>query len=117
MVNCTLRPFYPRERSPRYPLHMRLSGLQSGSGRYGIEKDLLSLPGIEPQQSNPNSVAIPTRYPGYGLFNKQFIFLTASSFVFVLTNIILVQSVDLVGKESFGEECSVLLIRQVIRNP
>jgi hypothetical protein len=42
----------PQRNSPRYPLDMRLGGLQSWSGRYGGKRNLFSLPEIEPWSSS-----------------------------------------------------------------
>jgi hypothetical protein len=39
---------YPREKSPRYPLYVRLGGPEIRSGRYGVKKNPLLLPEIEP---------------------------------------------------------------------
>jgi hypothetical protein len=48
-----LRPgCFISEKSPWYPLDRRLGGPQSRSGRCGEEKNLLPLPGIEPQFLN-----------------------------------------------------------------
>ena len=44
----TLRPLYPWEKSPRYPLDRKLDGPQSAPGRFSDKKILLSL-GIEPR--------------------------------------------------------------------
>jgi hypothetical protein len=41
-------------------LHRRLGGPQSRSGRCGVEKNLLPLPGIDPRLSISLPVAIPT---------------------------------------------------------
>jgi hypothetical protein len=41
--------FTPRGKRPQCPLDKRLGGLQSQSGRCGVEKNLLPLPGIEPR--------------------------------------------------------------------
>jgi hypothetical protein len=43
------RPLYPQGNSLRYPLYRRLSGPQSRSGRYREEKNLFTLPGLEPR--------------------------------------------------------------------
>jgi hypothetical protein len=40
---------HPRRNSCRYPLHRRMGGLRSRSGRSGEEKNFLPLPGIEPR--------------------------------------------------------------------
>jgi hypothetical protein len=52
VVSFTPRPFYPREKSPRYPLETRLGGPQSRSGRCGEEKNLASAgnrtPAVQP---------------------------------------------------------------------
>jgi hypothetical protein len=39
-------------KSPRYPLDRKLGGLQSRSGRCGVEKNPLLLPEIEPRPSS-----------------------------------------------------------------
>jgi hypothetical protein len=43
-----------------FPLHRRLDGPQSRSERCGVEKNLLPLPGIEPQRPSSYPDAIPT---------------------------------------------------------
>jgi hypothetical protein len=63
MISFTPLPLYPQGKSPRYPLHDGLAGRQSQSGRCGVEKDCLSLPGIEPRPSIPLLVPIPTELP------------------------------------------------------
>jgi hypothetical protein len=40
MVGFTPLSFYPRGKDPRYPLHRRLGGPQSRSGRFGEEQNL-----------------------------------------------------------------------------
>jgi hypothetical protein len=45
VVSFTLEPLYPRGKSARYPLDMRLSGPQGRSGRCGEGKNL-TLAGI-----------------------------------------------------------------------
>jgi hypothetical protein len=52
-ISFTLRPLYPRGKSQRYPLNMRLDGSQSRSGRDDEEKKTLSLPGIELRSYSP----------------------------------------------------------------
>jgi hypothetical protein len=57
--------FYPRGKSPRYPLAKRLSGPQSRSGRYG-EVKILDSTGTRISTSRTScqwSVAIPTALP------------------------------------------------------
>jgi hypothetical protein len=41
VVNFTLRPLYPRGKSPRYPLERRLGGPESWSGRFEEEDRVL----------------------------------------------------------------------------
>jgi hypothetical protein len=60
VASFTPRPFYPRGNGPRYPLDRRLGGPKSRSGRCGVEKDLLPLPGIEPRSFSTQPVATPT---------------------------------------------------------
>jgi hypothetical protein len=48
VVSFTLLSLYPRGMNPRYSLQKRLSGPQGQSGRYGEEKHLMHLLGIEP---------------------------------------------------------------------
>jgi hypothetical protein len=63
VVSFTLLSLYPRGNSSRYALYRRLGGPQSRSGLCGEEKNVLSLPGIEPRLlSRPacSLVAIPT---------------------------------------------------------
>jgi hypothetical protein len=43
------RPLYPRGKSPGYPLNRRLRQLESLSGRFGEEENILPLPGFELQ--------------------------------------------------------------------
>ena len=40
---------HPLGKEPRYPLNRSLDGTQSGSGRFGEQKNLLPLPAIEPR--------------------------------------------------------------------
>jgi hypothetical protein len=47
-VNCT-----PRLLNPRNPLNRRLFGVQRRSGRFGKEKNLLTLSGFPPQTASP----------------------------------------------------------------
>jgi hypothetical protein len=47
VVSFRSRPFYLREKIPRYPFNRRLGGPQSRSGLCGEEKSL-ALPGCEP---------------------------------------------------------------------
>jgi hypothetical protein len=54
------RPLNPRGKSPQYPFYRGLGGPHSPSGRCGLEKKSLPLPGIEPRQTNPQLVAVPT---------------------------------------------------------
>jgi hypothetical protein len=58
VVSFTFRSLYTM-----YLLHRRLGGSQSRSGRYGVEKNLLPLPRIDPRLSIPLPVAIPTEPP------------------------------------------------------
>jgi len=48
-VSFTSLPLYPRWKRPRYPLNRRVSVSQNQSGRFRQNKNLLTLPGIEPQ--------------------------------------------------------------------
>jgi hypothetical protein len=62
VVSFTPRPFYPREKSPWYPLDRRLCGPRSRSGRRGEEK-VLDPTGTRtptPRTCNPYRL----RYPG-----------------------------------------------------
>jgi hypothetical protein len=47
---------YPKGKNFRYTLDRTMGGPLSRSGRYGVEKNLLSIPEIEPLQA-----AIPTQ--------------------------------------------------------
>jgi hypothetical protein len=58
VVSFTPQPLYIRDLFER-----NLDGLQSRSGHYGEEKNLLSLPGIELRASSPYRFAIPTELP------------------------------------------------------
>jgi hypothetical protein len=49
---CSFPPPPPTEKRPRYPLDRRLGVPQSRSGLYGVEKNILTLLGIETRQSN-----------------------------------------------------------------
>jgi hypothetical protein len=60
MISFTSRPFYPRGKSRRYPLDRRRGGAQSRSELCGEQKNLMTLPEIEPRSSSPWSVAILT---------------------------------------------------------
>jgi hypothetical protein len=42
-------PLYPQENSLRHPLHRKLKGTESRSGRYGEQKNLLPLSEMEPR--------------------------------------------------------------------
>lgn len=44
---------HAQEKSHQYPLHGRLGGPSNKSGHFGGVKNLLSLPGIEPQIVSP----------------------------------------------------------------
>jgi hypothetical protein len=57
----TPRSLYSRGKSPRYPLDRRLGQPQSRSGRCGVDKNILTLPGIEPRPvaSHYSDWAIP----------------------------------------------------------
>jgi hypothetical protein len=54
VVNFTLRPLYPRGKSPRYPVDRRLGGPQSRSERLG-EKKILDPTGTRTPTSPPFS--------------------------------------------------------------
>jgi len=49
LVSFTSLPLHPGWKRPRYTLNRRLSVPQIRSGRFGQNKNLLTLPGIEPQ--------------------------------------------------------------------
>jgi hypothetical protein len=49
-------PLYRRRKSPRYPLHRRLGGPQSRSGRCGEDINFLPLTGIELEPSSPKFI-------------------------------------------------------------
>lgn len=51
-VSITLQPPYPRKRNP-IPLCGMLGGHQSRSGRFGEEKNIFPLPGLEPWTVQP----------------------------------------------------------------
>ena len=46
-VSLTFRPIYDGRKSRQYVLGRRFGGHESRSGRFGKEKNLLSLPGIK----------------------------------------------------------------------
>jgi hypothetical protein len=52
MVSFTPRPLHPRRKSPGYRLQRRLHGFQSQSGRFEVDKNVVSLSEIKPQQSS-----------------------------------------------------------------
>jgi hypothetical protein len=52
---------YPQKMNPQYPLDRRLGGPQRQCECWGKEKNFLLLPGIEPQLSSPQPIAIPTQ--------------------------------------------------------
>jgi hypothetical protein len=52
-------PPHPKGKSPQYPLNRRLGGPLRQYGGYGVEKNVLPLPRIEPQLSSTYPVAIP----------------------------------------------------------
>jgi len=52
MVNFMPQLLYPQEMT-RYLLNKRLGGPESGSERFGDEKNLLLLPGFEPRTVQP----------------------------------------------------------------
>jgi hypothetical protein len=59
VLSFTPLPLYPRGNSSHYPLYRRLGEPQSGSERYGEDKNLLMLLGIEPRLlSRPARVLI-----------------------------------------------------------
>jgi hypothetical protein len=53
VASFTSQPLYLRGKRPRYPLDRRLCGSQCQSRLSGVEKNQLSLPGIEPRSSSP----------------------------------------------------------------
>jgi hypothetical protein len=76
IVSFTSRSLYPLRRNPRYPFHRRLCGLHNRSGRCGVEKNLLALPGIEPLASSPSRVAIPTELSRNVIFWEASVFMS-----------------------------------------
>jgi hypothetical protein len=65
VVSFTPRPLYPRVRSFWYLLDRRLDGSERQSGHCGEEKNLLSLPGIEPRSTARNLSFYRLNYPGF----------------------------------------------------
>jgi hypothetical protein len=65
MRMVTFKPLshYPRRKSPWYPLDRGLGGPQSRSGRCGLEKNLMPLPGIEPGQPARSPSLYRLSYP------------------------------------------------------
>jgi hypothetical protein len=61
---CHIPATLPPEKSLRYTLYKKLGG------PFGKEKNLLLLPGIEPQPSNPQANAIPTELSVYNTARK-----------------------------------------------
>jgi hypothetical protein len=66
MVSLTLRPLYPRGKSPQYPLDRRLGGPQSQSGRHGEMKILAPTRAQTPTPGHParSQSLYRLRYPG-----------------------------------------------------
>jgi hypothetical protein len=62
VVTFTPRPLYHRVKLSRYPLDVRLAEPQSRCGHCGVEKNPLSLLGIEPRSSIPSLHRLS--YPG-----------------------------------------------------
>jgi len=58
VVSFTPRPLYHRGKSPWYPLHRRLGGPQSRSGRGGEEKNSQPLPGLKTTYYSARSPAL-----------------------------------------------------------
>ena len=52
-MDITVSSMRVQGKSHQYPLHRRLGGPLNKSGHFGEVKNLLSLPGIEPQIVNP----------------------------------------------------------------
>jgi hypothetical protein len=59
VVSFTPRPLYPL-----YPVNRRLGEPQSRSGPYGVEKNILPLPRIEPRPTSPSPSLYQLSYPG-----------------------------------------------------
>jgi hypothetical protein len=64
VVRFTPRPLYPQGKSPWYPLHRRLGGKQSRSGRGGEEKNSHPLPRLDPPIIQPVAQRYTTELPG-----------------------------------------------------
>jgi hypothetical protein len=64
VLSLTPRPLYPKGRSLRYPLEMRLCGNQSQSACCGEKKNILPLTGIElrfPGRPESGLIGVPVR--------------------------------------------------------
>jgi hypothetical protein len=65
VVSFTPRPFYPRGKSPRYPLDRRLGGPQNRSGRGGEKKKIPATAGIRTAVVQPVAYSLYClSYPG-----------------------------------------------------
>jgi hypothetical protein len=62
VLRFTLLPLYLPGKEPPVPMDRRMVESHSWSGRCGVEKNVLPLPGIEAQPSSPS--LYPLSYPG-----------------------------------------------------
>jgi hypothetical protein len=62
----------PPRKEPQYPLDRRLWGPQSQYGCFRVDRNLLSLPGIEPRPFSPQPVPIIMQLEKYFLSTSQF---------------------------------------------
>jgi len=67
----TFRPFYPKGKSPSYPLARRLGRFQSQSGLGGEEKNSQPPPEFEPPVTQSSTAELSPFYPFLSNFYKN----------------------------------------------